>query len=247
MTACLIDSLTVQYASRPAIKDVSFEVPKGVILGIVGPNGAGKSTLLKGMLGLVHAKRGSVQLLGTTLERVRPSVAYMPQSLSLDLTFPVTVGDVVLMGTYPRLGWIRRPKKAQKEAATEALETVGLSNLRKNQIGELSGGQRQRVLLARALVQNPDLLIMDEPFQGVDAVSERQIFEVLERLRTEGRTVIMVHHDLATVPEYCDMVALLNKKLYAYGKTAEVFTPENLEKAYGFPGFLQKRSAQGGQ
>lgn len=239
--ACSVTSLSVSYDVKKVVTNISFDVPKGVVLGIIGPNGAGKSTLIKGMLGLAPHVTGSVTMLGQPLRKVRPRVAYMPQSLSLDLTFPVTVLDVVLMGTYPLLGWIRRPHSKQKAQANAALKTVGLERYSKHQIGELSGGQRQRVFLARALAQNPELLIMDEPFQGVDAASEKSILQVFHSLRETGASIIMVHHDLATVPEYCDMVALINRSLYAYGKTADVFTPENLEAVYGFPGTSLRR------
>lgn len=233
--ALLVESLTAGYNHKPIIKNVSFSAKTSSVLGVIGPNGAGKSTLLKAILGLNPNAAGRVTFFGQPLEKVRKKVTYVPQSLSLDLTFPVTVLDVVLMGTYPHLGWIKKPGKKQKQIALNALEKVGLQDFKKNQIGDLSGGQRQRVFLARALAQDPQLLIMDEPFAGVDVKSEKNIVDVLHDLRDAGASIIMVHHDLSTVTKYCDRVALLNKKLFAVGDSQTTFTPENLEKVYGFP------------
>lgn len=230
-----VRNLNAGYRHHTVLTDVSFEVPEGVVLGIVGPNGAGKSTLLKAMLGLLPNMSGSVEFFGKHLAKVRPRVAYMPQSLTLDPTFPVTVHDVVLMGTAPTLGWLRRPGKQERQRAQTALESVHLSHLEQRPIGELSGGQRQRVLLARALAQQPDLLIMDEPFQGVDAASERNIVAVLRKLRASGVTVMMVHHDLMTVLDYCDWVALVNHGLPRIGPAKETFTAGNLETVFGIP------------
>lgn len=235
-----VRDLTARYRHETVLKDVSFDVPKGVVLGIVGPNGAGKSTLLKAMLGLMPETKGSVEFFGKPLHRVRGRVAYMPQSLTLDLTFPVTVFDVVLMGTYPTLGWVKRPGKHERERATEALEQVKLTHLAQRSIGDLSGGQRQRVLLARALAGSPEILIMDEPFQGIDAASERNIVSVLRALRAEGVTIMMVHHDLLTVRDYCDWVALVNRGVDTIGPADETFTAENLERVFGIPNLWEK-------
>ncbi|MBO2990051.1 metal ABC transporter ATP-binding protein [Leucobacter tardus] len=201
-------------------------------MGIVGPNGAGKSTLIKAMLGLVAPLTGRSEFFGAPLRRVRQRVGYMPQSTSVDWDFPTTVLDVAMMGTYGRLGWIRRPGAAERARAGEALEQTGIADLAVRQIGELSGGQRQRVFLARALAQDPDLFFMDEPFQGVDAKSQGAIVSVLHRLREAGKTVVIVHHDLATVREYCDHVTLLNGRVIASGPVDEVFTTELIRATY---------------
>lgn len=238
--ALRVRDLSARYHRESVLSGVSFDVPRGVVLGIVGPNGAGKSTMLRAMLGLMPARSGSessgtVEMLGAPLDRVRGRVAYMPQSLSLDTSFPVTVFDVVLMGTFPRLGWIRRPKAADRARAMAALEQVELAAFAKRPLSDLSGGQRQRVLLARALAQDPDMLIMDEPFQGVDAASERNIVRVLRGLKTSGVTILMVHHDLLTVRDYCDWAALVNRGIHAIGPVDEAFTAENIERVFGIP------------
>ena len=242
-SAIRVRNLSARYRHEVVLTDVSFDVPEGVVLGIVGPNGAGKSTMLAAMLGLLHGASGKVEFLSEPLARVRGRVAYMPQSFSLDADFPVTVFDVVLMGTYPRLGWIKRPGATQRRQAQRALELVALGGLEKRSFSELSGGQRQRVLLARALAQDPDLLIMDEPFQGVDAASERDIVTVLTDLKRSGVTILMVHHDLMTVRDYCDWVALVNRGVHAIGPVDEVFTAENIERVFGIPHLTADRSA----
>lgn len=234
--AARVSGLSVAYRTEPVLRSVSLSVPAGVVLGIVGPNGAGKSTLIKAMLGLVEPLTGHIEFFGSPLNRVRRRVAYMPQSSTVDWDFPTTVIDVVTMGTFGRLGWFRRPGHAEREQAELALESTGLADMAHRQIGELSGGQRQRVFLARALAQAADLYLMDEPFQGVDAPSERAIVSVLHQLRAAGKTVVMVHHDLATVPEYCDHVALLNRRLIAAGPVEESFTPEAIRATYDVSG-----------
>ncbi|MGC4151797.1 MAG: metal ABC transporter ATP-binding protein [Propionicimonas sp.] len=226
------------------LRGVDLAIPTGVVLGIVGPNGAGKSTLIKAMLGLLKPLTGSAEFFGQPLAAVRRRVGYMPQSTTVDWDFPTRVLDVVTMGTYGDLGWLRRPGRAERERALVALEQTGIPELVAQQIGELSGGQRQRVFLARALAQAPDLYFMDEPFQGIDARSQQAILTVLHQLRAQGRTVVIVHHDLATVPDYCDHVALLNRRLIAVGPVAEVFTRSNIRIAYEVPagedsGFLR--------
>ncbi|MBO1900662.1 metal ABC transporter ATP-binding protein [Leucobacter weissii] len=230
--ACRTRNLSVAYRSEPVLRSVDFAVPEGVVMGIVGPNGAGKSTLIKAMLGLVKPLAGASEFFGQPLPSVRRRVGYMPQSTSVDWDFPTTVLDVVTMGTYGSLGWIRRPGRAERARALAALEQTGIPDLARRQIGELSGGQRQRVFLARALVQAPDLYFMDEPFQGIDARSQQAIVTVLHELRAQGRTVVLVHHDLATVREYCDHVTLLNRRIVASGPVDEAFTPDRIRAAY---------------
>ena len=228
-----IHDLTVAYHRKPVLWNVDLTVPEPRLVGIVGPNGAGKSTLIKAVLGLVPMATGHVAVFGQTLAKNRRAVGYVPQRESVDWDFPVTVLDAVLMGTYGELGWFRRPGRRQRDWATECLEKVGIADLARRQIGQLSGGQQQRVFLARALAQRAQLYFMDEPMAGVDAATERVIFELLRSLRDEGKTVLVVHHDLRTVPKYFDDVALLNMRLVAYGPVATAFTPENLRKTYG--------------
>jgi len=230
--ACATRSLSVAYGSEPVLRNVDFRVPRGVVMGVVGPNGAGKSTLIRSMLGLVRPLTGETRFFGQPLSRVRNRVGYMPQSTSVDWDFPTTVLDVVTMGTYGSLGWLRRPGRAERARARGALEQTGIPDLAGRQIGELSGGQRQRVFLARTLVQSPDLYFMDEPFQGIDAKSQQAIVGVLHSLREQGRTVVMVHHDLATVRDYCDHVTLLNRRVVASGPADQAFTRETIRTAY---------------
>lgn len=232
LLACSTENLSVAYRADPVLRGVDFSVPQGVVMGIVGPNGAGKSTLIKAMLGLVKPLTGASEFFGSPLARVRQRVGYMPQSTSVDWDFPTTVLDVVTMGTYGSLGWFRRPGKSERDRAVAALEQTGIPDLASRQIGELSGGQRQRVFLARTLVQSPDLYFMDEPFQGIDAKSQQAIVTVLHSLRAQGKTVVIVHHDLATVRDYCDHVTLLNRRIVASGPVAESFTKENIRTAY---------------
>ena len=230
--ACRTENLSVAYRSEPVLRNVNFSVPQGVVMGIVGPNGAGKSTLIKTMLGLLSPLTGTAEFFGQTLAKTRQRVGYMPQSTSVDWDFPSTVLDVVTMGTYGSLGWFRRPGKHERERAIAALEQTGIPELAARQIGELSGGQRQRVFLARALVQAPDLYFMDEPFQGIDAKSQRVIVHVLHALREQGKTVVIVHHDLATVRDYCDHVTMLNRHIIASGPVGKAYTRENIRTTY---------------
>jgi manganese/zinc/iron transport system ATP- binding protein len=230
--ACVARNLSVAYRAEPVLRNVDLFVPRGVVMGVVGPNGAGKSTLIKAMLGLVKPLTGRTEFFGLPLARVRQRVGYMPQSATVDWDFPTTVQDVVLMGTYGSLGWLRRPGRAERARAMAAMEQTGIADLASRQIGELSGGQRQRVFLARTLVQSPDLYFMDEPFQGVDAKSQQAIVAVLHALREQGKTVVIVHHDLVTVREYCDHVTLLNQRVVSSGPAAESFTKENIRTAY---------------
>ena len=228
-----IHDMTVAYQRRPVLWDIDFTVPEGNLVGIVGPNGAGKSTLIKAALGLVPLASGKVEIHGKSYEEQRHIVGYVPQRESVDWDFPVTVRDVVLMGTYGSLGWFRRPGKAQKEIADRCLEQVGMSAFAQRQIRQLSGGQQQRVFLARALAQDAQLYFLDEPFAGVDAATEAAIFELLQTLRSNGKTVLVVHHDLQTVRDYFDYVVLLNMRLIACGPVESTFTTENLQKTYG--------------
>jgi manganese/zinc/iron transport system ATP- binding protein len=228
-----VQDLTVAYREQPALWDVDLAVGPGRLAAIIGPNGAGKSTLIKAILGLVPAQAGTVRLFGRPYAEVRRRVGYVPQRGSVDWDFPTQALDVVTMGTYGRLGWLRRPGKAERRRAAECLDQVGLSDFANRQISQLSGGQQQRVFLARALAQEAELYLMDEPFAGVDATTERAIVDLLTSLRDRGRTVICVHHDLDSAPEYFDWVALLNVRLVAAGDLATTFTAENLARAYG--------------
>ncbi|MGO1972991.1 MAG: metal ABC transporter ATP-binding protein [Propionibacteriaceae bacterium] len=229
---CRVRGLTVAYHVEPVLCAVDLDVDAGVVMGIVGPNGAGKSTLIKAMLGLVPALAGETNFFGQPLAVVRRRVSYVPQGTSVDPDFPATVRDVVLMGTYGRLGWLRRPGRAEREVAEEALAETGVADLAGRQLGELSGGQRQRVLLARALAQRADLLVMDEPFQGIDVRSQAAIIDVLRRQTAAGRTIVVVHHDLLTVRDHCDQVTLVNQRVVASGPVTEVFTPGNIARTY---------------
>lgn len=230
--ACFTTDLSVAYRAEPVLHNVDFHVPVGSVMGVVGPNGAGKSTLIKAMLGLVKPLTGQARFFDRPLDKVRQRVGYMPQSTSVDWDFPTTVADVVAMGTYGALGWFRRPGKRERRLALAALEQTGMAEFAARQIGELSGGQRQRVFLARTLVQNPDLYFMDEPFQGIDAKSQQAMVDVLHTLREEGKTVVIVHHDLATLADYCDHVTLLNRRIVASGQVAETFTRKAIATTY---------------
>ena len=228
-----IHDMTVAYHRRPVLWDVDLTVERPSLVGIVGPNGAGKSTLIKAVLGLVPLASGQVTILGQPANRQRRLIGYVPQRESVDWDFPVNVLDVVLMGVYGRLGWFRRPGRADRQWAMECLKHVGLADLARRQIGQLSGGQQQRTFLARALAQRAEIYFMDEPMAGVDAATERVVFSLLRELREAGKTVLVVHHDLRTVPAYFDEVVLLNMRLVASGPTDAVFTSENLRKTYG--------------
>lgn len=243
---CALDvrDLTVAYRDQPVLWDIDLEVPAGVLMAIVGPNGAGKTTLIKAILGLVKTAAGQVLIFEQAYDKQRHRVGYVPQRGSVDWDFPTSVLDVVMMGLYGRLGWIRRPGSKERVQAMEALKKVGMDAFAHRQISQLSGGQQQRVFLARALVQDADVYFMDEPFQGVDATTERAIISLLRELRSMGKTVIVVHHDLQTVPEYFDEVMLLNVRRIASGPVGDVFTEENLRLTYGGRiGFLRKPEA----
>lgn len=224
--------VTVAYGRRPVVWHVDLAVDAACLFGIIGPNGAGKSTLLKAALGLVPVVGGDVRFFGHPLREVRTRVGYVPQRETVDWDFPVSAMDVVLMGTYGTLGWFRRPGPRERRLAEESLDRVGLADVAGRQIGRLSGGQQQRVFLARALAQQADVYFLDEPMAGVDVRSQERIFGVLAGLRSEGRLVIVVHHDLRTAAEWFDRVALVDMRLVAAGPTADVLTPENLRRTY---------------
>jgi manganese/zinc/iron transport system ATP- binding protein len=228
-----IHDMTVAYHRKPVLWDIDLEVPEAKLVGIVGPNGAGKTTLIKAALGLVPLASGKVEIYGQPFRKAQHLVGYVPQRESVDWDFPVTARDVVLMGTYGKLGWFRRPGRAERETADRCLRQVGMHPFARRQIRQLSGGQQQRVFLARALAQDALVYFMDEPFAGVDAATEAAIVELLQELRTSGKTVFVVHHDLQTVREYFDFVILLNLRLVAFGPTVTTFTKKNLQQTYG--------------
>ncbi|MGB0258488.1 MAG: metal ABC transporter ATP-binding protein [Coraliomargarita sp.] len=224
----VVRDLTVAYHRKPVVWDIDLAIPEGKLVSVVGPNGAGKSTLLKACLDLIPRSSGEVLVYGKPYSKERKRVGYVPQRESVDWDFPVSALDVVAMGTYGKLGWFRRVNKRSK-----ALERVGLADYAHRQISQLSGGQQQRTFLARALVQDADIYFMDEPFAAVDAATERAIVELLKELQQRGKTCLVVHHDLATVPQYFDWTVLLNMRVVASGPTKDVFTKENLQKTYG--------------
>ncbi len=228
-----IYDLTVAYHSKPVLWDVSLDVPPGKLVGIVGPNGAGKSTLFKAVMELVPRASGRVLVFGKPYRQNRRRVGYVPQRESVDWDFPVSALDVVTMGLYGKIGWCLPVTRKYRQAAMKALERVGIADLAHRQISHLSGGQQQRTFLARALVQDADLYLMDEPFAAVDAATERVIVDILQELKSAGKTLMVIHHDLQTVVDYFDYVVLLNMRVVAAGTTAETFTSENLQKTYG--------------
>lgn len=232
-----VRNLTVAYDRKPVLWNASFTAPDMGRIAIVGPNGAGKSTFIKGALGLIERVSGEASFYGmpvaAALGRVDEGIAYVPQRSSVDWDFPATARDVVTMGLYRRIGWVRWPGRKDRDTALRCLDMVGMANFADRQIGQLSGGQQQRVFLARALAQDARLYVMDEPFAGVDAATERAIADVLDSLVSGGRTVISVHHDLETVPAYFDHVLLINREVIAAGPLADVFIAENLQKTYG--------------
>jgi len=228
-----VHDLTVAYQHRPVLWDIDLCFPEGQLIGVVGPNGAGKSTLIKAIMGLVPLASGNVKIYGQSSRRALQSVAYVPQRESVDWDFPTTALDVVLMGRYGHLPLFGRPRKRDKDIAFQSLSKVGMSDYADRQISQLSGGQQQRVFLARALAQQTRVYLMDEPFAGVDATTEKAIVTLLRELREQGSTVVVVHHDLHSVPEYFDSVLLLNLRAVAFGPVAETFTAENLNATYG--------------
>jgi manganese/zinc/iron transport system ATP- binding protein len=228
-----VSDLTVAWHRKPVIWDVRFDIPRGSLVGIVGPNGAGKSTLLKAIMDLVPHVSGRVQVFGKSYRENRDRVGYVPQRESVDWDFPVSALDVVAMGLYRKIGWFRPVSRSHRQTAMDALQKVGIAELANRQISQLSGGQQQRTFLARALVQDADLYLMDEPFAAVDASTEQAIVGILREMKSRGRTSIVIHHDLQTVPEYFDYVILINMRVVVHGPVQEVFTSENLQKTYG--------------
>ncbi len=241
-----ITGLSAAYQRKPVLSNATFGVEEGQLVGIVGPNGAGKSTLIKAALGLIPSLSGEVRVYGKPYKQQRRLIGYVPQRESVDWDFPTHALDVVMMGTYGRLGWFRRPGFKEKQFAMECLAKVGMADYAERQISQLSGGQQQRVFLARALAQDAQLYFMDEPFVGVDAATEKAIIELLQELKRQGKTVIVVHHDLSTVEEYFDSLLLLNIEVQAFGRTEEVFTRDNLQQTYGGKlAFLERERVSG--
>lgn len=228
-----VNELAAAYRKNTVLENVNFEVLPGTLTGIVGPNGAGKSTLIKAMLDLHPKLTGSVSFFGSTFKKMKKRIGYVPQRGSVDWDFPTNALDVVLMGLYGEIGWLRWPMSSHKKKAIESLEKMGMGDYAYRQISQLSGGQQQRVFLARALVQNADLYFMDEPLVGVDAATEQAIMDILKELKRKGKTVMVVHHDLQSVEDYFDHILLLNKTVIKYGKTKDVFTKDNISKTYG--------------
>lgn len=231
--AITVSDLHVSYYGKEVLHNIEFTIPEGRSVGIIGPNGAGKSTLLKSLLNLIAKDKGEITILGGGLKEVRKRIAYVPQRSTIDWDFPITVKDTVLIGTYPTIGVLKRPRKIEKKWALKCLEKVDMVEFRDRQIGELSGGQQQRVFLARALAQRADLFLLDEPFVGIDVTSEEMIVKILKELRDEGKTILVVHHDLNKAEKYFDELLLLNKELIAAGSVKEVYTPHTIAKAYG--------------
>lgn len=244
--AVSVHDLTVAYRENAVLWDIDVSIPTGTLTAIIGPNGAGKSTFLKAVMGLVPVAAGTVEIFGHSSPKQRRLIGYVPQRGSVDWTFPTNALDVVTMGTYGQLGWVKRPGKAERERALHALEQVGMADFAGRQISQLSGGQQQRVFLARALVQDQQLYVMDEPFAGVDAATEKSIVGILQQLRAAGKTVIVVHHDLESAPDYFDWLVLLNVRLIASGPFAETFTLDTLQRAYGGTMSLLRPRSLGG-
>ncbi|MDW8287025.1 MAG: metal ABC transporter ATP-binding protein [Flammeovirgaceae bacterium] len=225
--------ITVVYHNKPAIWNITYGLPKGELIGIIGPNGSGKTTMLKTIMGLVKPTSGYVRIFGQDLEKVRQRVAYVPQRTSVDWDFPASVFDVVLMGRYTPKKIFRRSTKHDKEVAMECIHKVQLEKVAHRQIAQLSGGQQQRVFIARALAQEAELYLLDEPFAGVDAVTENAIISLLKDMKKQGKTILVVHHDLQTVSEYFDWLVLIHTRLIASGKTTDVFVPNLLQETFG--------------
>ncbi|MGD9505654.1 MAG: metal ABC transporter ATP-binding protein [Syntrophobacteraceae bacterium] len=227
-----VKNLTVSYGPKPALLDVSFTIDKGLLVGVIGPNGAGKSTLVRAILGFTKRDVGTVRIMGAPAEQARGLAAYVPQKGSVDWDFPVTVEEVVMMGRYGYIPWYKDPGEEDRRIVRETLEMVRMSDFRDRQIGQLSGGQQQRVFIARALAQGSEILLLDEPFAGVDAATEKAILELLERTRRAGRTLVVVHHDLATAGMYFDRLMLIKQRLFAYGPPDAVLREDLLTEVY---------------
>jgi manganese/zinc/iron transport system ATP- binding protein len=233
MSIITVRNLTISYHKKPAIKGINLNIDEGTIIGIIGPNGAGKSTLLKGILGLLPIDTGEVKVYGKPIKESLKKIAYIPQREQFDWDFPITVYDVVMMGRYPHLSLFGTPGENDKKIVTESLEKVEMQSYRNTQIRNLSGGQQQRIFLARALAQQSGIYFMDEPFVGVDAKTEKAIFNLIKELKESGKTILIVHHDLGKVTDYFDRLIMINQTLIAYGDTKEVFTKENVQRTYG--------------
>ncbi|HMR42672.1 MAG TPA: metal ABC transporter ATP-binding protein [Saprospiraceae bacterium] len=233
MTTISIKGLSVSYDKKRVLTNIYLDIAAGNVYGVIGPNGAGKSTLFKAILGLLEPDSGEILINGLPIQKQRKKVVYVPQKDDVDWQFPATVMYVVMMGRYPHKGVFQKLDKTDKELAAKALEDVGILELKDRQIGELSGGQQQRVFIARALCQQADIFLLDEPFVGVDVTTEERIIEILRNLAEQGKTLLVVHHDLSSVPVYFDKVIMLNQRLVAAGDTDITFTEENIAKAYG--------------
>lgn len=231
--ALLVSQLTVNYDKTPVLWDISLSIPQGKLVGIIGPNGAGKSTLLKALLGLVKPLSGRIEYYGAPFSAMQQRIAYVPQKDSIDWDFPITVEELVLMGRYGRLGLFRHPRDADRAASLQALDLVGMRELKGRQINQLSGGQKQRIFLARALCQDADILFLDEPFSGIDINSENLILKLLKELAHKGKTLFVVHHDLPDIEEHFDWVIMLNMRLVAVGPVLEAYNPDTLSSTYG--------------
>ena len=231
--ALKIEQLSVNYDKTSVLWDICCEIPEGKLVGIIGPNGAGKSTLLKTLLGMAKPLSGRIEFFGHSYKKARQRIAYVPQRTSVDWDFPITAFEVVLMGRYGKLGIFKWAKSADKEAARHALDMVGMLSFANRQISQLSGGQQQRLFIARALLQNADLYLMDEPFAGVDMATEKAIIALMDQLKVQGKTLLVVHHDLSTVDSYFDWVIMLNTCLIACGPVSEVFNTQSIMRTYG--------------
>lgn len=231
--ALTISNLTIAYQGEPVLSEVNASIDAGVLLAIIGPNGAGKTTLLKSMIGLIKPANGTIALFGKPIQTMRKKIAYVPQRASVDWDFPIQVIDVVVMGCYGQLGWFARPGKAEYARARMALERVGMLAFSDRPICHLSGGQQQRVFIARALMQDAECYLLDEPFNGIDTTTEHLVLQLLQELRDMGKTIVVVHHDLHTVQSYFDWALLLKKSALACGPIETIFTPTLLEQAFG--------------
>lgn len=243
MTVWSVKNLRVAYETRTVLWDVSFEIPAGLMVAIVGPNGAGKSTLLKAVMGLLKPLMGEVSFFDQSVHAVKDKISYVPQRASVDWDFPICAEELVLMGRYGALGMWGRPRQADREAARRALERVGMVPFARRQIGQLSGGQQQRLFVARALVKNPTLYLMDEPFAGIDLTTEKELMGLFREERSQRKTLVVVHHDLPSVEEYFDWVIILSTRLIAVGPVREVFTRDNLAQAFGHQASLLNEAA----
>lgn len=233
MNAIEIKHLNVSYYEQLVLNDINLNIPQGVMCAVSGPNGAGKTTLVKSILNFIPHLTGSIKINGKDLKKEIDNISYVPQKESVNWQFPTTVSDVVLMGTYRELGWFKRPGKTQKDKANQAMKQLGILDLANKEIASLSGGQQQRVFLARMLCQDADIIFLDEPLVGIDKKSEQIIMNILNQLKEEGKTIIVVHHDLATIEKYFDYLVLVNHKIVTSGYVKDIFTPDNINQAYG--------------